>query len=59
MKKKPTKDLRFKKCSISNLNAIVAGAPPPPPGSNSCVQDQTCFTVIGQTCNNSCFLKCS
>ncbi len=51
MKTKPTNDLRLKKKTISNLNAIVAGGPPVPPGSNSCVQEQTCFTCYGHTCD--------
>ena len=50
MKSKPTYDLRFKKITISNLNAIMAGGPPPPPGSNSCAQEDTCVTCEGYTC---------
>ncbi|AXG68093.1 hypothetical protein KORDIASMS9_00283 [Kordia sp. SMS9] len=60
MKKKPTSDLRFKKYSISNLNAIVAGGPPPPPGSNSCIQEQTCLTCEGHSCNQqTCDRTCT
>jgi len=52
-------DLRLKKKIISNLNAIVAGGPPVPPGSNSCVQEQTCLTCEGLTCDGqSCDRTC-
>ncbi|WP_157560204.1 hypothetical protein U8527_04475 [Kordia algicida OT-1] len=51
MKRKPTRDLRFKKNIVSNLNEVKAGGPPPPPGSNSCVQEQTCVTCKDLACN--------
>ncbi|WP_298510191.1 hypothetical protein [uncultured Kordia sp.] len=51
MKKKSMNRLRLKKSMISNLNAVVAGGPPVPPGSNSCPQEQTCLTCEGETCN--------
>lgn len=62
MKREPMKGLRFKKKLISNLNAIIAGGPPAPPGSNSCVQEETCFTCAGytcegQTCDRTCQLN--
>lgn len=50
MKKEPMKGLRFKKRMISNLNRIVAGGPPVPPGSNTCLQEETCLTCEGVTC---------
>lgn len=58
MKKKPTNDLRLKKHVVSNLNAIVAGGPPPPPGSNSCVQEETCLTYEGVSCQQTCDRTC-
>ena len=51
MKTKSMNKLRFKKSMISNLNTIVAGGPPTPPGSNSCIQQETCLTCEGYTCN--------
>lgn len=59
MKKEPKKGLRLYKKAISNLNVVVAGGPPTPPGSNSCVQEETCltcegFTCDGQTCGRTC-----
>ncbi|WP_420574894.1 hypothetical protein [Kordia sp.] len=58
MKSKPKNGLRLKKSMISNLNAVVAGGPPVPPGSNSCVKEETCIncnlltvTCDEQTCN--------
>ncbi|PTX58747.1 hypothetical protein C8N46_11255 [Kordia periserrulae] len=58
MKREPMNVLRLKKCSISKLNAIVAGGPPPPPGSNSCVEEQTCLTCEGNTCEHTCDRTC-
>ena len=51
--------LRLKKSMVSNLNAVVAGGPPVPPGSNTCLQEETCltcqgFTCDGQTCDRTC-----
>lgn len=58
--KKSMKGLRLTKSLVSNLNAIVAGMPPTPPGSNSCVQDVLCFTRWGMTCNDyTCDRTCS
>ncbi|WP_298426626.1 hypothetical protein [uncultured Kordia sp.] len=50
MKNESMNKLRFKKSLISNLNTIIAGGPPTPPGSNTCVQEQTCVTCEGITC---------
>ncbi len=51
MKNESKNRLRLFKRAISNLNAVVAGGPPAPPGSNSCVQEETCLTCEGITCN--------
>ncbi|WP_156168929.1 hypothetical protein [Kordia jejudonensis] len=58
MKRKTMNDLRFKKFTVSNLNAVVAGNPPVPPGSNSCIQEETCLTCFGATCNETCDRTC-
>ncbi|MBC8756720.1 hypothetical protein H2O64_18750 [Kordia sp. YSTF-M3] len=59
MKTKPTNHLRLKKNVISNLTTIVAGGPPVPPGSNSCIQEETCLTCGEQTCQEqSCDRTC-
>ncbi|MCH2195191.1 hypothetical protein [Kordia sp.] len=52
MKSKSKFGLRLNKSMISNLNEVVAGLPPVPPGSNSCVQEETCLTcdVFTITC---------
>ena len=58
--KKSTKGLRLAKSLVSNLNAIMAGGPPTPPGSNSCVQDVLCFTRWGMTgTDHTCDRTCS
>ncbi|MGH1383613.1 hypothetical protein [Kordia sp.] len=58
MKKKSINRLRLKKSMISNLNAVVAGGPPVPPGSNTCLQEETCLTCEGITCEGQTCGRC-